>query len=59
MFFRKRRNYTGEKLWARGYFASTVGIDEHVFLTYICHQETEYKRYEQMGVFGYMHFYEL
>jgi putative transposase len=50
-FFGKRRNYTGEKFWARGYFASTVGIDEHVVRSYIRHQENEDKRYEQMRLF--------
>lgn len=51
MFFGRQRNYTGEKLWARGYFASTVGLDEHVVREYIRHQEVEDKRYEQMGLF--------
>ncbi len=24
----KQRNFTGESFWARGYFVSTVGLDE-------------------------------
>ena len=50
-FFGKQRNFAGEKLWARGYFASTVGLDENVVRAYIRHQETEDRRYEQMGLF--------
>jgi len=26
----KQRNFTGESFWARGYFVSTVGLDEEV-----------------------------
>jgi putative transposase len=26
--FTGRRNFTGENFWARGYFVSTVGLDE-------------------------------
>lgn len=26
----KQRNFTGEHFWARVYFVSTVGLDEHV-----------------------------
>ena len=50
-FFGKQRNFAGEKLWARGYFASKVGLDENVVRAYIRHQETEDRRYEQMGLF--------
>ncbi|WP_092213607.1 IS200/IS605 family transposase [Desulfoluna spongiiphila] len=50
-FFGKQRNFAGDKLWARGYFASTVGLDENVVRAYIRHQETEDRRYEQMGLF--------
>jgi len=49
--FGKQWNFVGEKLWARGYFASTVGLDENVVRSYIGHQETEGRRYEQMGLF--------
>ena len=26
----RRRNFTGESFWARGYFVSTVGLDEEM-----------------------------
>lgn len=51
-FFNRQRNYQGQKFWARGYFASTVGIDEYVVREYIRHQEQEDKRYEQLNLFG-------
>jgi len=47
-FMGKARNFTGENFWARGYFVSTVGLDEEVVRAYIRHQEQEDERYEQM-----------
>jgi len=44
----RRRNFTGENFWARGYFVSTVGLDEEMVRAYIRHQEAEDDRYEQM-----------
>ena len=35
----RQRNFTGESFWARGYFVSTVGLDEAVVIEYIRHQE--------------------
>lgn len=35
---RRKRNAFGESSWARGYFFSTVGIDEEVIREYIKHQ---------------------
>jgi putative transposase len=35
----RQRNFTGESFWARGYFVSTVGLDEGVVIEYIRHQE--------------------
>ena len=40
--------FTGENFWARGYFVSTVGLDEHMVRAYIRNQEVEDERYEQM-----------
>ena len=34
--------------WARGFFVSTVGLDEDMERNYIREQETENERYEQM-----------
>lgn len=44
----RERNFTGENFWARGYFVSTVGLDEAMVRAYIRHQETEDERYDQM-----------
>ena len=35
----KQRNFNGEHFWARGYFVSTVGLDEEVVREYIRNQE--------------------
>ena len=44
----RSRNFTGENFWARGYFVSTVGLDEAMVRAYIRDQEAEDERYEQM-----------
>lgn len=44
----RERNFTGESFWARGYFVSTVGLDEQVVRAYIRNQESEDERYDQM-----------
>ena len=50
--FERSRNVTGHKLWARGYFVSTVGRDEQTIREYIRNQETEDKRLDQMNLFN-------
>jgi putative transposase len=44
----RERNFTGEVFWARGYFVSTVGLDEEMVREYIRNQEREDERYDQM-----------
>jgi putative transposase len=44
----RQRNFTGEVFWVRGYFVSTVGLDEEMVREYIRHQEKEDDRYDQM-----------
>jgi putative transposase len=44
----RQRNFTGEVFWARGYFVSTVGLDEAMVRAYIRNQEKEDERYDQM-----------
>ena len=44
----RQRNFTGEHFWARGYYASTVGIDEAVIRPYIQDQEQEDRRIDQL-----------
>ena len=47
----RRKNYTGQKFWARGYHVSTIGRDEEVIREYIRHQEEEDKRIDQLDLF--------
>jgi putative transposase len=47
-FMGRARNFTGEVFWARGYFVSTVGLDEDMVRAYIRHQDNEDERYDQM-----------
>jgi putative transposase len=44
----RQRNFTGEVFWARGYFVSTVGLDEEMVRAYIRNQEHEDARLDQM-----------
>ena len=44
----RERNFTGEVFWARGYFVSTVGLDEEIVRAYIRNQEHEDERLDQM-----------
>ena len=46
----RRRNFTGQHFWARGYFVSTVGRDETVIREYINDQED--KRLDQMHLWS-------
>ena len=47
----RQRNFTGEKFWAKGYFATTVGLEEQVVRKYIRHQETDDRRRDQLELF--------
>ena len=44
----RRRNFTGEHFWARGFYVSTVGIDEETVREYIRNQEKDDRRVEQL-----------
>lgn len=48
----RERNFTGEVFWARGYFVSTVGLDEAVVRAYIRQQERMDDHYDQMKLGG-------
>lgn len=48
----RERNFTGEVFWARGYFVSTVGLDEAVVRAYIRQQEQTDEHYDQMRLGG-------
>ena len=45
----RRRNFTGQHFWARGYFVSTVGRDEAMIRDYIRRQEEEDRRLDQLS----------
>ncbi len=47
----RKRNFTGQKFWARGYYVSTVGREEAVIREYIQKQEQEDRRYDQLTLF--------
>lgn len=43
----KKKPYWGNHFWGRGYFVSTVGLDEEVIKKYVNHQEKEEKKIEE------------
>ena len=46
----RKRNFTGQHFWARGYFVSTVGRNEGAIREYIRQQEKEDARLEQLNL---------
>ncbi len=44
----RQRNFTGEHFWARGYFVSTVGLDEGMVIEYIRSQEKVDEQKDQL-----------
>ena len=42
----KQKPYWGNHFWSRGYFVTTVGVDEAIIRRYVKHQEKEDKREE-------------
>jgi putative transposase len=49
-FMERKRNFVGQHFWARGYFVSTVGLDEAVIREYIRHQEHDDKISDQLNL---------
>ena len=47
----QRKNFTGQHFWARGYYVSTVGIDEELIREYIQSQDKEDQRLDQLKIF--------
>lgn len=47
----RKQNFTGQHFWARGYYVSTVGIDEDIIRRYIQQQEAEDRRLDQPRLF--------
>ena len=50
-FLGRRKNFSGQSFWARGYFVSTVGADEEAVRVYIQKQSEEDKRLDQLNMF--------
>ena len=46
----RQKNFSGEHFWARGYFVSTVGLDENVIREYIKNQEEEDRNQDQLDL---------
>ncbi len=51
VYLGKRKNFVGQHFWARGYYVSTVGIDEAAVRAYIQAQEKEDRRLDQLNMF--------
>ena len=49
-FMGRKRNFTGESFWARGYFVSTIGLDEEAVKQYVRNQQSEDERLEQLNL---------
>jgi len=47
-FMGRRKNFVGQNFWARGYFVSTVGLDEAHIREYIKKQEQADRRLDQL-----------
>jgi putative transposase len=54
-FLGRKKNFTGQSFWARGYFVSTVGRDEETIRQYIKKQEAEDRRIDQLQLFDCCH----
>ena len=50
-FMGRDRGFKGYHFWARGYFVSTVGIDERTLREYIRHQEENDRKLDQQRLF--------
>jgi putative transposase len=49
-FTARKRNFAGEGFWARGYYVSTVGLDEEAVRKYVREQDAEDTRLEQLNL---------
>ena len=47
----RKQNFTGYHFWARGYFVSTVGVDELTIRQYIRNQEKNDEKLDQKRMF--------
>jgi putative transposase len=47
----RKKNFTGQHFWARGYYVSTAGKDDDTIRRYIQEQEEEDRRNDQLDIF--------
>lgn len=47
-FSNRRRNFIGETFWVRGFYVTSVGLDEDAVRSYIKNQEKEDQRIDQL-----------
>ena len=47
-FAGKTKNFKGENFWARGYFVTTIGLDEEMVRAYVRNQDKEDAHYDQL-----------
>ena len=47
----RKKNFTGQHFWARGYYVSTTGKDDEDVRRYIQEQEEEDRRLDQLNLF--------
>jgi len=47
----RKKNFTGQHFWAKGYHVSTVGRNEEAIRRYIKEQEAEDRRLDQLQMF--------
>ncbi len=51
IYLGRRKNFTGQSFWARGYHISTVGRDEEKIRNYIRSQENEDRKMDKLSLF--------
>jgi len=44
-----RKRYWGRRFWSRGYFVSTIGVNESIIREYVQKQELKERQAEQLG----------
>ena len=47
----RQKNFTGQSFWARGYFVSTVGLNEETIREYIKNQDKDDRDQDELGLF--------
>ncbi len=49
-FGERQKYFSGQHMWARGYFVTTVGLDEEVIREYIKNQEEDDRKQEELDL---------